>query len=73
MAADLADRVDDVLAHLLRDRLELFVAETVEVGGLVNGSEGGGSSVGPGRDEVGYLLQLGAPPGAASASAERAR
>jgi hypothetical protein len=31
MAADLTDGVDDVLAHLLSDLLELLVGETVEV------------------------------------------
>ena len=33
---DLPHRVDDVLAHLLRYGLELLVAETVEVLGLVD-------------------------------------
>ena len=36
VAADLPDRVDDVLAHLLRDRLQLLVAEAVQVLGLVD-------------------------------------
>ena len=33
VAADLADRVDDVGAHLLRDLLKLLVVELVQVGG----------------------------------------
>ena len=36
MAADLTDGVDDVLAHLLRDLLQLLVGEVVEVLGLVD-------------------------------------
>jgi len=36
VAADLADRVDDQLAHLLRDLLELVVAQGVQVGRAVD-------------------------------------
>ncbi len=36
VAADLADRVDDVGAHLLRDLLQLLVVEAVQVGGTVD-------------------------------------
>ena len=36
VAADLADRVDDVGAHLLRDLLQLRVVELVQVGGAVD-------------------------------------
>ena len=36
VAADLADRVDDVGAHLLRDLLQLLVVEAVQVGGAVD-------------------------------------
>ncbi len=36
MAADLTDGVDDVLAHLLGDLLQLLVAEPVQVLGLVD-------------------------------------
>ena len=36
VAADLADRVDDVGAHLLRDLLQLLVVELVQVGGAVD-------------------------------------
>ena len=36
VAADLADRVDDVAAHLLRDLLQLLVVEPVQVGGAVD-------------------------------------
>ncbi len=39
VAADLAHRVDDVLAHLLGERLELLVAEPMEVGGAVDACE----------------------------------
>jgi hypothetical protein len=35
VAADLADRVDDVLPHLLRDGLKLVVAQAVQVLRLV--------------------------------------
>jgi hypothetical protein len=37
--ADLADRLDDQLADLLRDLLELAVVEPVEVSGPVNAVE----------------------------------
>jgi hypothetical protein len=36
VAADLTDGVDDVLAHLLSDLLQLIVAELVEVIGAVD-------------------------------------
>src|SRR6185295_3424255 len=36
VAADLADRVDDVLAHLLGDLLELVLRQDVEVPGAVD-------------------------------------
>ncbi len=36
VAADLADRVDDVGAHLLRDLLQLLVVELVQVGGRID-------------------------------------
>ena len=36
VAADLADRVDDVGAHLLRDLLQLLLVELVQVGGAVD-------------------------------------
>ena len=36
VAADLADRVDDVAAHLLRDLLQLALVEPVQVGGAVD-------------------------------------
>ena len=36
VAADLADRVDDVGAHLLRDLLQLLVVEAVQVLGAVD-------------------------------------
>ena len=36
VAADLADRVDDVGAHLLRDLLQLLVVELVQVGGGID-------------------------------------
>jgi len=41
VATDLADRVDDVLAHLLRDLLQLGVIEPVEVGRPVDVVEQG--------------------------------
>ena len=73
MAADLADRVDDVLSHLLRDRLELFVAEPVKVGGLVNGlKEAAHQWVLVAMKSV-ICSSSAAPLGAASTSAERAR
>jgi hypothetical protein len=36
VTADLADGFDDVLAHLLGDRLQLVIGETVKVLGLVD-------------------------------------
>ena len=39
VAADLADRVDDVAAHLLGDLLQLRVVEAVQVGGTVDSVE----------------------------------
>ena len=39
MAADLADRVDDVGAHLLRHLLQLSVVEAVQVGRAVDAVE----------------------------------
>ena len=39
VSPDLTDRVDDVLTQLLRDRLEIFVAEPAEILGLVDGVE----------------------------------
>jgi hypothetical protein len=39
MSADLADRLDDQLAHLLRDLLQLVIAETLEVAGAVDSVE----------------------------------
>ena len=41
VAADLADRVDDVAAHLLRDLLQLLVVEPVQVVGAVDPLEQG--------------------------------
>ena len=41
VAADLPDRVDDVLAHLLRDLLQLLVGEAVQVLGTVDGLQAG--------------------------------
>ena len=58
--ADLADRVDDVLAHLLRDLLQLVVAESRAGPGAVDAVEDAswGHEV-RGGDEVGDLLELG--------------
>jgi hypothetical protein len=39
VAADLTDRVDDVLANLLRDELELVVAEAMQILWLVDAVE----------------------------------
>ena len=39
MPADLADRVDQQLAHLLRDLLQLVLGEAVEVLGRVDAVE----------------------------------
>ena len=36
VAADLADRVDDVFADLLRDDLQFLIGEVVEILGLVD-------------------------------------
>jgi hypothetical protein len=41
MTADLADRVDDVGAHLLRDLLQLLVVELAQVGGGIDPAEQG--------------------------------
>ena len=61
VTADLADGVDDVLAHLLRDLLQLLVVEAVQVLRAGRSCRGGlacGASVAPRRDEVGDLLEL---------------
>ena len=47
VAADLADRVDDVGAHLLRDLLQLLVVESVKVGRRVDFLEQRVPGVGP--------------------------
>ena len=57
MAADLADRVDDVLAHLLGELRELLLGELVQVLGAVDLCRAG--SRGARVDEVGDLLELG--------------
>ena len=56
VAADLADRVDDQLAHLLGDLGELRVVEPLEVRGAVDVVEQSGSCL-SGEDVVGYPLQ----------------
>jgi hypothetical protein len=45
MPADLADRVDDVGAHLLRHLLQLLVVQLMQVGGRVDPVEQGGVAV----------------------------
>ena len=74
VAADLADGVDDVLAHLLGDRLKLLVAEPVQVLGLVDRVRVGRviSSVRVAMKSV-ICSSSGAASGAAWASAARAR
>ena len=47
VAADLADRVDDVGAHLLRDLLQLLVVEAVQVGGSRRSRRAGRTSLSP--------------------------
>ncbi len=59
VAADLADRVDDVLPNLLGDLLELVLAQAVEVLRAVDAiQEAVGEVMKSGEDEVGDLLEL---------------
>jgi hypothetical protein len=72
MPADLADRVDDVLADLLRDLGELVLVERVEVLRGVDAVEDAGHELRVAMKSV-ICSSSGAPPGAARARDSRAR
>ena len=56
VAADLADRVDDVGAHLLRDLLQFGVVEAVQVAGPSMRSSSGSTGSAPFRSVCGLSL-----------------
>ena len=70
--ADLPHRVDDVLAYLLRELLQLFVAQAVEIGRLLDASKKVAHQWVRVAMKSVICSNSAAPPGAAWASAARA-